>query len=73
MFRPDDLPAGVRDYHGPPNLAEVSLPEYYPLSINTKMSEEIRLNSHHSRQSGYVREKRLAIDQFKANCSKRFI
>jgi len=50
MFKPGDLPAGVRRYHGLPNRAAMNLPEYFPLAVSTRSSEEIRIHGGHSWQ-----------------------
>jgi hypothetical protein len=50
MFKPGDLPAEVRHYHQHPNRAAVSLPEYFPLVVDNRSSEEIRIHGGHSWQ-----------------------
>lgn len=50
MFKPDDLPAEVRYYHGLPARAAIQLPEYFPLLIIARSSEEIRIHGGHSWQ-----------------------
>lgn len=50
MFKPDELPAGVRRYHGLPNRAAGNLPEYFPLTADNRSLEEIRIHGGHSWQ-----------------------
>ena len=65
LFKPDDLPAGVRRYHGFPNRAAASLPEYFPLEADTRLSEEIRIHGGHSWQFKRWLGPRVPVENFK--------